>query len=512
MIPALPPRAAHVVGDLPPAFRDSQVESVCWYDGSWLVSTDAWEDRRLGRLDRPEGTWRPFDAPAGWARTPTAAADGTLAVLVHERNADAGSVYAHRDGDWTEIAKDVPVGSITDWDGSRLACRDHHGHAVALGRDGEPLRVRGDTIGATIGLPPGVTVTHLVPSPDRESLAVVVRRGATYQTRVFDVRTGRPRSPHAFREPVQGPPVWLGADRLALVVERWPALEPVVWDWRRDEHERPWPRGLPGAVRSMAVAPGGACAVAVGTPWSARHLRELDDLAPAARGQDREVRTVVVVRGGQRMPCLVYEPPAAPRGTVFYFPGGPHEPMWAEHSPFSRAMNDDGWRVVRVNVRSSGLREPRFRPSAPVRYGVDDLADALAVIDELGAGPVVTMGMSYGGYLAALAGQESDRCRAVVVLSGFLSRHDLDRSRHPDVRRFAREAFTAAPPEPPAFTKPVFLAHGTADPRVPLEAVLAHRGPAFTVLELPGAGHAILSDHDARRTYPTLLTWLGERS
>jgi pimeloyl-ACP methyl ester carboxylesterase len=509
MIPALPPRPADVVGDLPATFRDSQVESVCWFDGSWLVSTDAWADRRLGRLD---GTWRPFDAPAGWTRTPMVAGDGTLAVLVHERNADAGSVHARTDGRWTEIAKDVGVGSVTDWDGTRLACRDDHGHATALGRDGEFLGVQNDAIGTVIGLPPGVTVTQLVPSPDRSAAAVVVRRGAAYQTRVFCLRTGRSLSPAPFREPVHGTPVWLGAEKLALVVERWPGLEPVVWDWRRDEREHPWPRGLPGAVRSMAVAPDGTCAAAVSTPWSSRRLYELDDLAAAGQGQDREVRTVVAAHDGQRMPCLVYEPATALRGTVFYFPGGPHEPMWAEHSAFSRAMNDDGWRVVRVNVRSSGLREQRFRPSGPVRYGIDDVRDALALIDELGEGPVVTMGMSYGGYLAALAGQQSNRCRAVVVLSGFLSRRDLDHSRHPDVQRFAREAFATVPPEPAAFTKPVFVAHGALDPRVPLDAVLAHRTATFTVVELAGTGHAILSDHDARRTYPTLLTWLGDQS
>jgi pimeloyl-ACP methyl ester carboxylesterase len=123
----------------------------------------------------------------------------------------------------------------------------------------------------------------------------------------------------------------------------------------------------------------------------------------------------------------------------------------------------------------------------------------------------VTMGMSYGGYLAAMAGQRSDRCRAIVVLSGFLSRGDLDRSDHPEVLRFTQQAFVEAPPEPASFTRPVFVVHGSADPRVPIDAVRAHLSSAragCTVLELAGAGHAILSDHDARRTYPPLLSWL----
>jgi dipeptidyl aminopeptidase/acylaminoacyl peptidase len=137
--------------------------------------------------------------------------------------------------------------------------------------------------------------------------------------------------------------------------------------------------------------------------------------------------------------------------------------------------------------------------------------DALAVIAALGEGPVVAMGMSYGGYIAAMAGERSDRCQAIVVLSGFLSRRDLDRTRHPDVRSFAGEAFTATPSEPSLLTKHVFVAHGSEDTRVPIDAVRAHAGRAsgsFTFVELSGQGHAILSDHDARLTYPKLLTWL----
>jgi pimeloyl-ACP methyl ester carboxylesterase len=166
---------------------------------------------------------------------------------------------------------------------------------------------------------------------------------------------------------------------------------------------------------------------------------------------------------------------------------------------------------VRVNVRSSGLREEAFWPVDPVRYGVDDVQDAVAFIDTLGAGPVVTMDMSYGGYLTAMAGQWSDRCRAIVVLSGFLSRRNLDRSGHPEVQRFVRQAFAAAPPEPAASPSRCSWRTAPSDHRVPVGAVREHLGRAragFPVVEPAGAGHAILSDHDARLPYPPLLTWL----
>jgi pimeloyl-ACP methyl ester carboxylesterase len=525
-IPVLPTRLPGVLGDLPTPFGASQIDglpgSVCWFNGSWLVSTDAWEDRRLGLLDQRSGIWQEDDAPAGWIRQPIVADDGTLAVLVHERNADCGHVYVRRAGHWDGIAQGVGIGAVTDWDGLRLAQRDDDGQATALTRTGHLIRVeQGDgppriVIGGTraaIGLPRGATVTHLAPAPDRELMAAVVRRGSAHQTQVFCLRTGRALARTSFREPVHSRPMWLDADRIVLLVERWPSLVPVVWDWRHDEREYPWPRRLMGTVRSVGVAPDGTCAAAVSTPEVARRLCSLDDLdAVAVRGADREIRPVVVTTtDGQRLPCLVFEPSSTPRGTVLYFPGGPHEPMWAEHSAFSLAMNDEGWRVVRVNVRSSGLREEGFRPVRPVRYGVDDVQDAVAVIEALGAGPVVTMGMSYGGYIAAMAGQQSDRCRATVVLSGFLSPRDLDRSEHPDVLRFVREAFVTAPRAPAALTKPVFVAHGSADPRVPIDAVRAHMSRAragSTIVELAGVGHAILSDHDARLTYPTLLAWL----
>jgi pimeloyl-ACP methyl ester carboxylesterase len=526
-LPPLPPRAPDVLGTLPEPFRPSQVDalpgSVCWYDGSWLVSTDAWQDRRLGLLDGRSGAWRELDAPPGWTRLPMTTPCGELAVLVHERNADQGRLLALRSGCWQVVAENVAVGSVTDWDGVRFAQRDPHGHATALTAAGRRIRVEdhhgqphlvlagADTV---IPLPKGATVTQLAPSPGRDLMVAVVRRGSAYQAHVFSMHTGRPVSPTSFREPVHGRPTWLDDDRIVLVVERWPSLVPIVWSWRRGLCEDPWAARLTATVRSVAVAPDGTCATALSTPWTARHLRPLDALDDSAASiQDREVRRVVVVRAGQQLPCLVYEPPGARRGTVCYFPGGPHEPFWGEHSAFSEAMNDDGWRVVRVNVRSSGLREERFRPGGPLRYGVDDVRDAIAVIEALGEGPVVTMGMSYGGYIAAMAGEPSDRVRGVAVLSGFLSRRDLDRTGHPAVRRFTAEAFTAVPPEPAQFTKPVFVAHGSADPRVPIDAVRAHARRAsggFTFLELTGQGHAILSDHDARLTYPRLLAWLRD--
>lgn len=501
LIPRLPDRAPAVVAGLPASFTPAEIDSlpgsVCWYDGAWLVSTDAWADRRLGRLE--SGAWSPFPAPAGWARQPITGPDGSLAVLVHERNDDHGRLFRRTPGEpWGLVADPVEVGAVTDWDGRHLARR-----AEALPGTGVNRRGHVRLPSGTVAVPPGCTVTHLVSSPDRRLLLIVVRRGGTYRAHVHDRRTGKQCSPAPFRGVVHGRPLWLGDDRIVLTVQRWPSLVPVIWSWRRDRTEFPWPESLVGTARSVAAGPGGDCVTALSTPTTPRRLTALDRPVPST------AQTPVVHNGEQLVPCVVFEPAGRPRGTVVYFPGGPHEPIWAEYSHLSRALADAGWRVVRVNTRSSGLREHRFRPRSPVRYGVDDVADSLAVIDALGTGPVVTMGVSYGGYLAAMAGERSPRCRGIVSLSGFFGRRDLDATTHPDVRRFLGDVFPGPPPgEPRRLTRPVFAVHGTADTRIPIDAVRARAGAGFTLLEMPGQGHAVISDHDARTAYPPLLDWL----
>jgi pimeloyl-ACP methyl ester carboxylesterase len=524
--PTLPPRGADVLGDLPESFGPSQIDSmpgsICWFADTWWASTDAWADRRLGRLDPQAGVWRQVSAPAGWIRQPASDGDA-LHVFVHERNEDQGRLLSLGPDGWSCLAEAVDGGSITDWQGGRFAQRDGHGHAAGLTASGEPIRVGGaednprivvGTGRADIPFPAGATVAHLAPSPDRSMLVAVFRRGSAYQTGVFSMQSGKPVGNASFRQPVHARPTWLGPDRIVLVTERWPSLVPVIWRWASNQVEDVWSSRLIGAVRSLAVSPAGICVAGLSTPCVPRDVHALDDLdSETLLRADREIRAVALRRDEQLIPCLVYEPTKALRGTVFYFPGGPHEPMWGEYSAFSHAMSDDGWRVVRPNLRSSGLREERFRPRRPVRYGHDDVLDALTVIDELGTGPVVTMGMSYGGYIATQAGERSGRCVASAVLSGFLSQRDLDASRHPDVRDFARGAFRAGPAEASRLSKPLFVAHGSADPRVPIDGVRAHANRAessFTFVELPGQGHAILSDHDARATYPRLLTWLRD--
>lgn len=518
-IPDLPPRGEGVLGALPEPFRQSQADylpnSLCWYDGSWLVSTNAWGDRRLARLDHATGAWVEFDAPEGWIRRPMAVHGERLCVLRHAGNADRGDVLTLREGRWDSVATEIEEGAVTDWNGVAVTGRDERGNATAWSPTGTVVGVsEAGVLGGSdwkIPIPSGATVTHLSPSPDRSAALVVVRVGGDYQGHVFSLRDGRSLSRTSLRHTLLSTSAWLDDARIVVVAEEWPRLVPLVWDWQRGTLDRVWDDVEFGVVRSVAAGQGGTCVMAVATPYTARAVRQL---GTAQRGGPGHVRSVVVRRGGQLLPCLVHEAFGDCQGTAFFFPGGPHEPVWGEYAPLAQAMNEMGWRVVRANTRSSGLRQAEYRPRQPTRYGTDDVADACAIIEALAEGVVVTLGMSYGAYLATRSGELMDRCRGVASLSGFLHHDDLTGTAHPGVRRFVDFAWRENPPDdPPVLTKRYFVAHGELDRRIPIAAIEGHlprmrRQPTF--VRLDREGHALHSDRGARLTYPALLDWLRE--
>ncbi|MFE7458604.1 alpha/beta fold hydrolase [Streptomyces sp. NPDC057554] len=108
---------------------------------------------------------------------------------------------------------------------------------------------------------------------------------------------------------------------------------------------------------------------------------------------------------GRRLSCLDF--------------GGPGRPLLALHghfsegrtfTPLARALAPD-WRVIAPDQRGHGESD---RPADYHRRGY--LADAVAVLDRLGPGPVVVLGHSLGGVNAyQLAARHPDRVRALVV-------------------------------------------------------------------------------------------------
>ncbi|HKS46459.1 MAG TPA: alpha/beta fold hydrolase [Amycolatopsis sp.] len=523
----LPDRSDDIISGLSDAFRQSQVDylpnSVCWHRDRWLISTDMWGDRRLGEFDPSTRAWAEFPTPAGWIRRPMSVDGDHLCLMRHDHHADYGQQFAFRDGRWDVIEEGVDESTITDWDGRLPARRSPEGNATAWALGGEAVHIVPQPDGKSaitgpgwkIPVPRGVTLSHLSPSPDRDAVLAVIRSGGNYQIIVFSSETGRPLSSQPLRKVVLPTSAWLDDTRVVLCAEEWPSVVPYVWDWSTGSVDRIWAPCAVGTVRSVAATPDGTCVAAVATPVAQRALKLLNDTSPLERATaSGEVRSVVVRRGSQLLPCMVHEPLVACRGTTFFVPGGPHIPVWGEYASLARALNEVGWRVVRVNLRSSGLRQPEYRPEKPVQFGVDDMADLCAVIDELADGPVVTMGMSYGGYISALAGELSDRCVGVAILGGFLHHDDLAETAHPGVRQFAEFAFQNREPlRADRLRKRYFVAHGELDTRIPMPAVLRHlsrmdQEPTF--LPLDGEGHAIRTDRGARLAYPALLHWMDE--
>lgn len=518
-LPPLPDRNGSVVAGLPASFSASSIDyipgSVAWWKGRWIASTNAWGGRKLATADAKLG-WQALPAPEGWTRRPMVSDDGTsLACMVHEPAADYAALHVLSCGQWTSRRERIDPASIGDWDGIRTALR-HGQQDAAIDALGRIISVRSSALVCgtsddswSLPLPPKSTAILVSASPSRELVLVILRASSSYHAHVFQTSDGRSAGRFSCHEVLHPLAAWVDERRVILVREAWPSLEPVAWDWASGASDPVWPAGTVGTVRSLARAETGAVACAVSSFDSARSLASID--TPPAPGTS--ARPVVVHNDDQLVPCLVHDPQGPIRATCLVFPGGPHEPVWAEHAPVADALTASGWRVVRVNTRSSGLRESRFRPNSAYRYGVDDVADACAAWDQLAVGPVVTLGMSYGAYVASLAAdRRATSAAGVVVLAGFVSPRDLARSEHAGVREFASAAFGSAMNGPARrLTVPHFFGHGALDRRIPLGDLRPYCGSQTTFVVLPDEGHGIHSDSAAVAVYPQMFRWMEER-
>jgi len=511
----LPPRGDDVIATLPETFRASQVDylpnSMAWYDDELVASVDCWGDRRLGQFR--DDTWTELEGPPGCMRVPRIGDDGALAAFCHAPSSDFGRMSLRHNGNWRPVGEPIEEGAICDWNGVAVT-RRNLGDAVAWGPDAVRIEARssGDgrraiRFGSTseLAVPNGATVHQIVPSPDRSLALITMRLGADFRSVVCSTLSGAVVSPTQLREPVTRVAAWRDDGHIVLVRESWPGQTPFVWAWKDSRVDEMWERGDVGVVRSLALRPSTETMyAATATGGSPRSIHVVDD--EPRHAELVQIRTVQ--RGAQPIPCIVLEPDGPACGTAFYFPGGPHEPIWAE---YSSGLAANGWRVVRVNTRSSGLRERSLRAKAPFVFGRDDVADAMTAIDELAVGPIVTLGMSYGAYVGALAGEQQPRCVGIASLSGFLSAADLRHTRHAGVADFAATHLHHAHNyEPQVRAKQYFIAHGTEDPRVPFSAMARYAGPDVMLIGLDAEGHAIHTDRAARLAYPPLFDWLGE--
>lgn len=266
----------------------------------------------------------------------------------------------------------------------------------------------------------------------------------------------------------------------------------------------------------------------------------LRDLAPEVT---TEVRTWAspdgtVVQGLLLRPAETTGP--CPLVTLLH--GGP---TWLWSAAFAPAESNDlaltlaaaGAAVLLPNPRGSSGRGQAFARAIIGQMSTIDLDDVLAGVHDLvSAGTadperLAVMGLSYGGYLSAVASSRTQVFAAAVVMSGVVDWLSFagtsaigggyDRTYHPggDVRTaHGREVLAGRSPaydERPSRT-PVLVLHGAADRITPLaqaEQLFRSRRAAGVETELvvyPGEGHELTDRAHRTDAAQRCVSWLAQ--
>lgn len=199
--------------------------------------------------------------------------------------------------------------------------------------------------------------------------------------------------------------------------------------------------------------------------------------------------------------------------------GGPDAAWQLDSVALLRRFAEAGLGVVAVNPRGS-----RGYGGA-IPWGGPDLADVVAVAREIGR-PVRLFGASYGAFLALLAvALHPERFERAAVVAPFLSgprlyadggtrvRALLDRLGGKEIHadeRGPRDLAVIAD----RIRTPLLLMHGAADTVIPVahSRELAGLIPTATYVEVPGAGHDLLTEPDPAQRLIGFLTDIAGHS
>lgn len=347
-----------------------------------------------------------------------------------------------------------------------------------------------------------------LPSPDGRLLLVEANDNATSTLTLHDTASGELL--HRITLPTAG-------------VVTSPMPDPV-WspDSRRVALSFTAP-GVPGDVLVLDTADGSVRALTS----SAEQFDGL--LEPAARH--------VPAPDGAQLPCLVYQR-SAPDSTVagsavLVLHGGPEGQSRRGFNPVVQGLAAAGHTVIVPNIRGSTGYGKRWYSADDGRARLDSLGDLEAVHDwlpSLGIDPsrVALWGASYGGYLvlAGLAFQP-DRWAAGVDIVGISSLVTFLENTSP-YRRVHREREYGSLVHDRDFLEqasplsrvdriraPLFVIHGSNDPRVPLSeaeqlaGALRARGVTCELVVYPDEGHGLAKRANRMDAYPRALAFLG---
>ena len=229
------------------------------------------------------------------------------------------------------------------------------------------------------------------------------------------------------------------------------------------------------------------------------------------------------------MPAYVYRGGAS---VVLSIHGGPEAASVREWMPMNAAMALAGHTVVVPNVRGSDGYGRRWLSLDDVELRLDSVADLAAVhawLPSIGADPsrAALYGGSYGGYmvLAGLAFQPELWAAGVEIvgissLVTFLENTSAYRRAYrereygtlADDREFLEKASPLSRIND--IRAPLFVIHGTNDPRVPLSEAqqivdaLRSRNVECELLVYPDEGHGLAKRANRLDAYPRAIEFL----
>ena len=402
-----------------------------------------------------EGTWAPLD----WS------ADGARLLAIKYISINQTELYVI-DVATRAATRFHPADRPIAFGTARFA-RDGKGVYYTSDEDSEFLRLRYDDLatGKTRALSQDIPwdVEEVALSDDGRALAFTVNAGGVSELNLRNLRTGK-----------------------ALATPKLPIG--IVYNLEFDRSGRRL-----GFVLNGARSPSDVFSFQVGKTALTRWTRSETGGLDAATFTEPALIEFTSF-DGRKIPAFYYRPaaPKQPGGKIpvlINIHGGPESQAQPSFSPVTEFyVRELGVAVLLPNVRgSSGYGKSYlqldngFKREDSVK-DIGALLDWIAQQPELDAGRVAVAGGSYGGYMVlACMTHFNDRLRAgidIVGISNFVTfltntkdyRRDLRRVEYGDERDPAMRAFLekiSPTANAGKITKPMFIAQGANDPRVP---------------------------------------------